>query len=263
LTRRDAQTGSTHALARSTRLADASVLERETELAALEQRLADRELLLKTLRMGLRAFEIPYLRAVRPRFAELDRVEAEIAGAMSALDPESEELREIARQARERADSSARASDEVAVEASGCHTPSVGLKRLFRRVAMHMHPDLGFDADEAPHRHELMVEANRAYRDGDLGLLETLLALFESSGDAVAERAELRRVLWSIARAERRLADVDREIAEVEASELFDLWRRAEVAAEQGCNLVQEKAGEIDRKLAKAQARLEVLLAVV
>jgi len=69
---------------------DAEVAARAAELAALEAELADRDLLLKTCRAGLRAFETSYLRAVRPRYAELDLVEAEIAEAMAALDPEDE-----------------------------------------------------------------------------------------------------------------------------------------------------------------------------
>jgi hypothetical protein len=249
-------------LTRSSRLADEDLAAREAELAALEARLADRELLLATVRAGLRAFESAYLRAVRPMYAEVDRVEADIAEALAALDPDSEQLLEFARQARERADASARASDEVQAEASGCHTPSVGLKRLYRRVALQMHPDLGIDADEAAHRHELMIEVNRAYRDGDTGLLETLLALFEDGDDVGEDRADLRRVLWRLARADRRLAEVDQALADVEASEIFRLWQQAEIVADQGRDLVREKVGEIERKLAKTRARLDVLLAI-
>lgn len=244
------------------RFAGEDVAAREVEFAVLERRISDRELLLATVRSGLRAFEARYLRAVRPKYAEVDRVEAHIATALAALDPSSDELREQARLARERADASARASDETAAEASGCHAPSVGLKRLYRRVALQMHPDTCLDAEEVAYRHELMVEANRAYRDGDTGLLEQLLAVFESGQDAGPEHAGLRRVLWQLARAERRLAEIDSTIAELQASDLFDLWRRAEVVADQGRDLVQDKVDEVERKLAKAQARLEILLAV-
>jgi hypothetical protein len=244
------------------RWADEDVAAREVELADLERRIADRELLLATVRSGLRAFEARYLRAVRPKYAEVDRVEADIALALSALDPTSEDLREQARLARERAEASARASDEVSGEASGCHTPSVGLKRLYRPVAHQLHPDKCLDADQVDYRHELMVEANRAYRDGDTGLLEQLLTVFESGEDAGPEQAGLRRALWQLARAERRLAEIESALADHQASDLFDLWRRAELLAEQGRDLVQDKVDEIERKLAKARARLEVLVAV-
>ena len=201
-------------LTRATRLADEDVGAREAELAELERAIADRELLLATLRSGLRAFESRYLRAVRPKYAEVDRVEADIAEALAALDPDSEELREQARLARERADASERASDEASQDTSGCHTPSVGLKRLYRRVALQMHPDRSLDAEEVAYRHELMVEANRAYRDGDSGLLETLLAHFERGESADGERSGLRRALWQLARAERRLAEKQAKVAE-------------------------------------------------
>jgi hypothetical protein len=241
---------------------DAEVASRAAELAELEAELVDRELLLKTCRAGLRAFEASYLRAVRPRYAELDLVEAEIAEAMAAFDPENEALAERARQARERARASAEASDAVAAEdASGCHTPSVGLKRLYRRVALQMHPDRGADPAEVAYRHDLMVEANRAYRHGDAELLETLLGLFDEGAEDVGERAELRRVLWQINRVRRRLDEVARELEEIEASEIFGIWRDAEVAADQGRDLVAERVASIRRSLGKAQARLEALRA--
>ncbi len=238
------------------------VAARLAELAELEAAVEDRELLLKTCRSGLRAFETTYLRAVRPRYAERDRIDAEIAEAMAAFDPDNEALRELAEQARARAESSAAASEEVAGEdASGCHAPSVGLKRLFRRVALQMHPDRCSDPEEVAYRHELMVEANRAYRDGDDRLLETLLDLFSSDEEAIGEQGELRRVLWTIARARRRLSEIDSELEEIEASEIFGLWRESEIAADQGRDFIRERLGSIERSLAKARARLEVLLA--
>lgn len=248
----------------SPRLSDEEVEARRRELAELEARIADRELLLTTCRSGLRYFESRYFRAIRPRFAELDRVEAEIAEAMAALHPENPDLAAYAAEMRERAEASARASDEVvaAEETSGCHTPSVGLKRLYRRVALNLHPDRGLDDDEIAHRHELMVEANRAYRDGDTGLLETLLRLYDAGESLDGTSGEARRVLWQLARAERRLGEIDAELAEIERSELFDLWRQSEVAADQGRDFIQEKVAEVARKLKKATARLDNLRAV-
>lgn len=250
-------------IVRARPVADADVAARAAELAALEAELEERETLLKTVRSGLRHFETSYLRAVRPKYAERDRVEAEIAEAMLAHDPDNEELKSRAKEARARADESAKASEEVAREdETGCHTPSVGLKRLFRRVALNLHPDRCADPEENDVRHELMVEANRAYRDGDDDLLEILLGLSETGGEVSSERAELRRVLWRIERARRRLKEVERELAEVEASEIFGLWRQSEVAAEQNRDFVRERVGVIDRSLAKARARLEALLAL-
>jgi hypothetical protein len=104
-----------------------------------------------------------------------------------------------------------------------------------------------------------MVEANRAYRDGDAELLETLLGLFDAGEDGSDERVELRRVLWQIDRTRRRLAEVASELEDVESSEIFGIWREAELAADQGRDLVAERVASIRRSLAKAQARLEAL----
>ncbi|MCC6742755.1 MAG: hypothetical protein IT175_02740 [Acidobacteria bacterium] len=238
--------------------ATGEVAAKAAELIELQARLTDRNEYLVALRAEIVAFETRYLRAVRSRYVELDRLEAGILAAMSAMSPEDAELAERAEAARLRAERSAAEYGEDFPEAdvSSCHTPSTGLKRLFRRIAFEMHPDRADDEDEAAFRHELMIEANRAYRDGDHGLLQSLLADVDVGAEA---GSDLARLLRRIAVGERRLADVEREIEALERSEFHDLWREALDAARQGRDLVAEKLAELDRKIRKQQSRLDLL----
>ena len=234
------------------------VAARAAELLAIESTLTERNAYLVAFRAELVAFETRYLRAVRSRYVELDRLEAEILTAMSVMSPDDLDLSERAALARARAAASAADYGEDFPEAdvSSCHTPSTALKRLFRRIAFEMHPDHADDEDEAEFRHELMIEANRAYREGDHGLLQSLLSDLDVDADA---GSEMSRLLRRLSVAERRLADVEREIETLEQSEFHDLWREALEGARQGRDLIGEKLAELDRKIRKQQSRLDLL----
>lgn len=236
----------------------------QADVEALAATIAEREREVAAIRAELRAFEMRYTAAVRPRYAELESLEADIAEALAAHCPDDEGLQEAAREARARADASAgdRVDDlgDDDETASGCHTPSTGLKRLYRRLAFETHPDRSGDEADAELRHELMVEANRAYRDGDGQLLEALLSELEV-GVLVGASGDHGRVLRRGAFLRRRLASIDREFEELQATEMFEMWREALIVSEQGRDRVAELAGELDRKLKRARARRDAFTA--
>jgi hypothetical protein len=234
--------------------------ELRVEIDELETRVAQREQALAVVRAGLRTFEIQYRSALGTLFAELDLLEADIAEAIADMSPHNPDLREKARQARARAEASARALDEDAPCAHDGtpYSPSESLKRLYRRVAFMMHPDRCSDAVEADIRHELMVEANRAYSTGNHEALESLLTgVAPENGDGASID-----VTWLRLRADRarqRLAEIAREMEEAEKSDLFRIWQSAEEGTLQGRDITAEKRASLDRAIARARARVEVL----
>jgi hypothetical protein len=236
------------------------VAELRLEIQELEARVAAREQALAVVQAGLRTFEAQYRAALSAQYAELDVLEADIAEAMADMSPHDPVLREKARHARERAEESKRALDEDAPCAhdGAPYSPAESLKRLYRRVAMMMHPDRCADAMEADLRHELMVEANRAYSIGNHEALESLLSGLKPEDGAGAAID----ITWLRLRAERarqRLDEIQHEMDEAENSELFRIWRSAEEGTLQGRDITSEKRASLDRAISRARARLEVL----
>ena len=123
---------------------------KKSSLAALEAQLADRELELTAFLTDLNHFEKRYLQSVGRRYALLDELKAKIAEARARQNPHKQDAREQARQARSKAQESARA---VGDESPGATPPddaaspskpirSGSLRNLYRRAAELLHSDL-------------------------------------------------------------------------------------------------------------------------
>jgi hypothetical protein len=234
------------------------------ELAELEEALAGRVLALTTLEVELHVFEVHYLETVGRRYAELDEIEADIAEIEAALAPGSVELLERAEEARARAQESADALDAGrALPERGPGPPSESLKKLFRKIARVIHPDLAENEEARAKRQMLMAAANRAYVTGDEDQLASLLKEWEESPEAVVGQgpvAELLRAIRQIARVRERLEGLAGEIAALEESDLFHLRARVEAAEAAGRDLLGEMAAAIEPQVKEARARLEALL---
>ncbi len=160
---------------------------KRAELAALEDRLADRELELSTLHARLEQFRSRYMTAVGRRYAELDRIEAEIARLIAAKNPADPHAAEEARFRRQASEESARESEGFDQEPSvdqGRFTPSAELKNLFRMIAKAMHPDLAVDEDDRARRSS-DTEPNRFAISSSLARRECLAA-----GIVIVERRD-------------------------------------------------------------------------
>ncbi|MBS1806815.1 MAG: molecular chaperone DnaJ [Acidobacteria bacterium] len=231
---------------------------KKAELAVLEAKLAERELDLATLQAELHVFEQRYLRIVGSRYAELDEVKAQIAEARARLNPDDAYAQEEADEARAQADESAHAAAgaEEASAASIKFKPSESLKKLYREAARQIHPDLTTDAEERHRRHQVMIEINRAYEAGDEDRLQALLRDWQRSPESIKDKgigAELIRLIRKIAQVDERLDAIDVEIEAVQVSELAQLRDKVETAEDEGRDLLQEMADEIEEEIARAK----------
>jgi hypothetical protein len=237
---------------------DGELAARRRALDEVEARVEALDAEMAAARVEARAFEARYRAVVGARYAELERVEADIAEALVQLNPDDPTLIEKAREARVRAEESSAALGSAHEDEDEEPSPeSDVLKRLYRRVAFVMHPDRCSNEWEIPYRNELMAEANRAYSTGDRGALEALLDGVEPR--AGAGGVELELVLLRLARARQRLAALERECMELESTELFRLWQSVRAAAEQGRDALKELSDGLDRSIARARNRLEIL----
>src|SRR5918992_5885847 len=152
----------------SVHLQPSTVNEKAPDAAAEAERLAalleERRAGLSALQEEFREFKERYARTVGGRLSELAEVEAEIRRAEARLAGLEED---------ESSDEEGRPDFEGTAPSAA--PGKGGLRKLFWSVARMFHPDHAADEGEARRRHQIMAEANRAYREGDLESLNTLL----------------------------------------------------------------------------------------
>jgi hypothetical protein len=244
------------------------LVRRKAQLLVVSEELLGRERALAAYREELHAFETRYRKTLGGRYALLD----ELADRLDEL-PERGE------------DAPAGRADDADEEPAGRY-PGQGLpgggqnwdwgerepepeprpvigedaKRLFRQLARIIHPDLAGDPAERERRTNLMVAANLAYEQGDAAALERLLADWEQSPEAVTGDgvpAELERTVRRIAQVHGRIAAIDEELAELEASAMGWLRRRTDKATREGWDLLAHMVRELDRQILEAQVELD------
>lgn len=236
---------------------------RYAEFEALSRELAERELELATLEHRLSVFERRYARTVGVLFAELDQLEKEIAQELYRLNPE-EEYRQGFQAAASKARTSREAVDDrIVQDEEKPFAPSDELKKLFRKVAKTVHPDLATDEKERAYRNSLMARANEAYKNGDMEALEQILEEWEHRDEAdFAPRAApslLDQLEQKILQVKARIKAIERRIAELEESELYQLLIKVEQAELEGRDLLAEMAANLRDQIGGAQMLLESL----
>jgi hypothetical protein len=234
---------------------------KKAELAVLEKSLAQHELDLATLRAQLRDFELRYLEVVGRRFAELDELEAEIAEIAARLRPDAPEIQERARQARSKAEESA-STTQLAPDArsAGGFAPSSQLREIYRAAAKEIHPDLASDEDERALRQRVMADVNRAYEQQDEAAIKAILLDWAGRPDAIKGEGplpELGRIIRTIDRVEKRLAEIRKEMTDIEATTLHRLWKQADRATRENRDLLAELAADVGKRIRAARAQAD------
>jgi hypothetical protein len=233
---------------------------KKQELQVLENQLIDLELQLTSLRGELAAFERLYLKTVGVRYAELDEIEAQIAEFLARRDPNNPKAQGAAREARSRAEESRTGAAESAVREVIRFSPSSSLKNLYREVARRIHPDLAVDDADRAKRQKLMAEANHAYENGDEAKLRAILEEYESCPEAVLGQGtgvDLVRVIRKIAQVKRRLVQIQTEMEQIRASDLFELKQKVDEGTRQGRDILKEMASAVQSQVAQRQAELK------
>lgn len=234
---------------------------KQEELAQLQTVLVDRELFLANLRGELSVFEGRYLREVGVLYAELDEWKAKLAELL-AREADTDAARSAANEARAQANESYSVAHGEAASAKE-FAPSPELKSLYREVAKRIHPDMATGEADRANRDRLMADASRAYRQGDAETLRNILQEYENSPESVqgvGVAADLLRVLLQIKRLEKRLDQIEGDIATLYASDLAKLMAKAEVCRKEGRNLVAEIASAVRTKIDVARSQFELHL---
>jgi multidrug efflux pump subunit AcrA (membrane-fusion protein) len=228
------------------------------ELARLEAQLAEQELLLASLKAELVAFEGLYLRRVGVLYAELDELNARLA-ELRAEQAGTPEAKAEAAEARTQADESYSSAHCEAAEVQP-FTPSPELKKLYREAAKRVHPDIATDEKDRARRERLMKEVNAAYSAGDEDALRRILAGLDSSPDTVQGSgigADLIRVLRQLKQIRDRIAAIELEIANLSETDLAKLKAKADIAATEGHDLLEEMEASIKVRVILIKHKVE------
>lgn len=219
----------------------------EQEVADLAALLAERRAELARLQQELREFKAHYARRIGGPLAELGEVERAIREAEARLfdvAPEAEEAEE----------------SQVTEQVPGA-SGKTALRKLFWSVARLFHPDHAVDEKEAQRRHAVMAEASRAYQEGDVESLNTLLGdeqlqfFCAAQGADDVEEDSTARLL----RLKGELLTVDYGIKRIRQDGLYRLKLKVEEDSESGRDTLSVMAENINRQITKARRRLEHL----
>jgi hypothetical protein len=251
---------------------EAEELDRQERLLGeLTEQLATKETEFATTGAEFARFRAVYLRRFAPLYAELDRLEAEIAArlALSEATPAAQaraadaEARaaDSAKAVEEASESSAGEADQVDVVPGG---PAPELRDLYRQAAKMVHPDLVTDEADRARRTKLMAALTEAYATGDADAIRRIVAGEVArpeaiTGDDVA--SNLVRSIRKAAQVRARLTELEQIAGALESDPLFRLFGEVRSVWETGDrDPLAEDEAELRTQIASAQARLAALV---
>jgi hypothetical protein len=247
---------------------EAELESKQAELATLEQELTELELELATIQGTLANFNATYLNHLGDRFVRIDELKQRIAQIIALTIDEDEDVERVqaARAAAEEATEQARATAEQVHEyvqpdfEPEPFKPTPELKQTFRKAARMVHPDLAKDDADRERRERLMAEVNVAYESGNVERIleimeEAELLSKEESGEDVG--AKLVRLIRQVAAVRKRIESVQSDVDQVKASDLWSLHASYAESLEQGGNLLDAMASELDKEIEALRDRLK------
>lgn len=247
------------------------LVRQERLLAELTEQLATKETEFATTGAAFARFRAVYLRRFAPLYAELDRLEAEIAARL-ALNDATPAAHARAVDAEARAADSAKAVEE-AVESPEGHVEQVDavpggsaseLRDLYRQAAKMVHPDLVTDETDRARRTKLMAAITEAYAAGDADAIRRIVAGEAARPEAITGNdiaSRLVRTIRKTAQVRVRLTELEQVAESLESDPLFQLFGEVRPAWEirDGDPLAEDEA-ELRTQIAAAQARLAALI---
>ncbi|MCH7623952.1 MAG: J domain-containing protein [Nitrospinae bacterium] len=219
---------------------------------------------LSTLKGELHLFERRYHLVVGAKYTELDEVKAQILELASRLYPRSDEFRAGAQSARERAQGSAKATEDGESDSpeGDVFKPNENLKKLFREVAKKIHPDLASDEKEKNRRHVLMAKLNQAYDRLDEEAIHAVLLEWEAGHHPEKNQTlgtQLVKIVRQVAQIKKRLSRIEEELVEIKNSGMHQLMKKMASAEKTGVDLLEEMAASVDEKIDSIKSKVRDL----
>ncbi len=256
---------------------DQQIAELETLLDEIRPQLIEAEAELADRLAQISAFEFKVRTRLEPLTRRLEKIQAEIHEQRQQLRRLQEDL-VTANGEKDFFDkygwvfnqeSSAASGDYRYHEASVKPPPTdlnendtTTLKQLYRQLARRFHPDLALDNADREYRTGIMKAINAAYATGNLDRLKELVKEPDSADrlEYAHTNQQLAQAMYiELTRCHRRLAEIKEEIAHLENHKSVRLMRRAERAAANGRDLLDELYHEVQNELAHKLIERDVL----
>jgi len=241
--------------------------EQESLLEELTDQLTAKEAEFAETGSAFARFRAEYQRRFGPLYAELDRLEAEIARRI-AQGEATPAANATAAEAAARADESQKAlgdglAEPEAGDASRPAPPAPELKALYRDAAKRIHPDLAIDEAEKERRTTLMAALNAAYDAGDADAIQRILDGESARPEAIVGDdigAQLMRVIRKIAQVRGRFTELVARDAALRSDLLFVLFEMGREEWEAGGDPLAGDEASLRERIASAHARLAALV---
>ena len=94
------------------------------------------------------------------RYAELDKLDHEIAVILAKLSPNDIRAKNAVETTKEKAEETQKATEESIEKIDGKFEPTEEIKELYRNVAKSVHPDLAVDEVDRERRNQIMSKVN-------------------------------------------------------------------------------------------------------
>lgn len=233
----------------------------EKEQAELEESVTSAEVQLETEKVDLARYQHRYYQTVGRLYAELDDIEARIAGKLADASPEDSGAQDRAEAAQEKARESA--EEAGLAEKMPAPPPEITqeLKQLFRKAAMLMHPDRATTEQERTRRNQLMAKVNIAYNSGDQAAIEKLVVEFGQDPEAITGEdigARMIKAVRRVAQLRRRLNEIRDELETLHGTELYELMRTVTETEAMGGDPLGDLARELMRQISERKIVLEM-----
>jgi hypothetical protein len=236
--------------------------QKEESLRQKQDILTERELTLSTLQADLRSFEVEYYLKLGEKYVHIDRLQATLDRLIASRIPQDIFAGTRASESEARARKSANDAEsfkERSEKASGTFKPTAELKALYRELAKLLHPDLTLDPNEKVRRNSLMQQVNNAYQTCDLMKLKELWEAEKNNPDNIKGDdigSSLVRAIRRIAQIEKRIQDLDAELAAIRKTDLFVLFDTVKRAEKNGVSLLDDMSAKLESRVVFLQNQI-------
>ena len=258
----------------------------EARLAEKEKKVSDLSIQIQNLKIALNLFLGEYNSRVGVLYISLDKIKLKIKEYQSRinlakgkkLSPDDlnnieKEVRENFFQERNKIDNlesgtsnSSEEYDKNLEKEKGKYLDRKSLekqKKLYRKLALKFHPDRSKNEKQREKFHKIFSAINEAYQNGDLNTLLKYMKQAEREEQIAKEtpKEKLSRLKKDYKIILGIILKIQRELEDLEASEVFKLKEKVYQAKEKGRDLLQELATSINLEISENQRMFDKLVA--